>query len=179
MTGDPGSAVRREPTSGNHAMQVRVEGKILRPGVQDAGESDLGAEMFWISGDLFEGARDSGEEDAVHEPLIAVDEWPQLTRHRKHDMEVGHRQQTLDALGDPFRTLRPLTLGTVAIPAGVVGDLFVSTTAATVDMAAQGRSPATGDATDHLVLGRRQITATAKFTAVAADQIGDLELRPL
>ncbi len=117
--------------------------------------------MFWIGRDLLDGARDSGEEEAVHEPLVTVDEWPQLTRHREHDMEVGHRQQTLDALGDPFCTLRALALGTVPIPAGVVGDLFMPATSAAVDVATEGRSPATGNATDHLVLDRRQAGSTA------------------
>jgi len=55
----------------------------------------------------------------------------------------------------------------------------VSAAVAAVDMAAEGRSPATGDATDHLVLDRRQAGSTAKLVTVATDQIGDLELRSL
>ena len=53
------------------------------------------------------------------------------------------------------------------------------TATAAMDMASEDRSSARGDATDHLVLHRRQAGPTAKLAAVAPDQIGDLELRPL
>ncbi len=55
----------------------------------------------------------------------------------------------------------------------------MSAASATIDMAPKGRSSARSDATDHLVLDRRQREPTTKLAAVASDQIGDLELRPL
>ncbi len=36
-SGDPGSAVRCETATGDHTVQVWVEGEVLGPGVKDAG----------------------------------------------------------------------------------------------------------------------------------------------
>ena len=49
---DPPSMVRRQTAGGNHTMNVRVMLEFLVPGVEDAEESDLGAEALRIAGDL-------------------------------------------------------------------------------------------------------------------------------
>ena len=43
-------------------MDVRVEQQVLTPRVQDAEETDLGSEMFWIRGYLEESVCDDAEQ---------------------------------------------------------------------------------------------------------------------
>jgi len=45
----PACAVRRQPSSGNNTVNVRMIHKVLSPGVQDAHESDTCAKMFRIA----------------------------------------------------------------------------------------------------------------------------------
>lgn len=48
----PVGVIRRQTSGGDHTVNVRVMLELLIPGVQDAEESDLGAEMPGISGNL-------------------------------------------------------------------------------------------------------------------------------
>jgi len=51
-------------------------------------------------------------------------------------MKIGHGQQFGLAFGEPFPRRRGLAFRTMAIPAGVVGDVQVGTCLATRDMPA-------------------------------------------
>src|SRR5258708_23886440 len=49
---DPALVIGRQTARWDHAVDMRMDLKILPPCVQDAEEADLGAEMFRISGDF-------------------------------------------------------------------------------------------------------------------------------
>ena len=49
---DPARAIGRQATGGNDAMDMRVKAKFLVPGMENAEETDLSAEMFGIAGDF-------------------------------------------------------------------------------------------------------------------------------
>ena len=78
--GDPAVAAGGDAAAGDDAVQVRMEGQVLPPGVQHAEEADLGAEMLGIGGDL--------------------------AREGEDNVEVGAVQQLVVALGDPGGALR-------------------------------------------------------------------------
>ena len=54
-------SVRRQTTTRDHAVDVRVMDERLPPGVQYGDETDLGAEVFGIGGDRFEGVGRGGK----------------------------------------------------------------------------------------------------------------------
>ncbi len=54
---DPARAIGRQATGGNDAMDMRVKAQFLVPGVENAEEANLGAEMFGITGDFQKGLR--------------------------------------------------------------------------------------------------------------------------
>jgi hypothetical protein len=79
------------------------------------------------------------KQDVVEQPLILVGNGRDRLGDGKDDMEILHAVQQL---GLPvFQPLRPgegLTLGTVAISTGVVGDALMAAGVALLDMTAQG-----------------------------------------
>lgn len=61
--GDPVRVAGVEPAAGHDAMEMRVEEQALRPGVQDSGDGDLGAQA--PAGDLRQGLGDRGEKSRL------------------------------------------------------------------------------------------------------------------
>ena len=49
---DPSGVVRRHPASSQNTVSMRVKLQSLIPGVQDAEEADLCAQMTWVAGHL-------------------------------------------------------------------------------------------------------------------------------
>ena len=68
--------------------------------------------------------------------VILVGDRADWGRQREHYVEVRHRQQFGLARCKPCRSGRPLTLRTVPIAAGVIGDARVGTLFAALDMTA-------------------------------------------
>ena len=67
---DPALLIGRQTARGDYAVDMRMHLKILSPGVQDAEEADLGAEMFGIGGD-FEQSRGAGaEQEIINNPFV-------------------------------------------------------------------------------------------------------------
>ena len=54
---DPARAIARQAAGGNDAMDMRVKAQFLVPGMENAEETDLSAEMFGIAGDFQKGFR--------------------------------------------------------------------------------------------------------------------------
>ncbi len=69
--GDPALCVKRQPTTGDDAVQMRVEQEILPPGVQEGGRGDLRAEVVGVASYLLQGLRRRVEEKRVGNPLIS------------------------------------------------------------------------------------------------------------
>ena len=74
--------VRRDPSSRYDAMYVGVMQEVLPPGVQNAEESDGGAEMFGIGGDLQQGVRAGLQQQAVDLFLVLQGERGQFMGQR-------------------------------------------------------------------------------------------------
>ena len=77
---DPERVVERQPTGGNHAMDMRVEPELLIPGVQNAEEADHGTEMFGIASDFEKCFRTGAKQKIVEDLLVLQSQWRQLTR---------------------------------------------------------------------------------------------------
>lgn len=112
--------------------------QVLAPGMQDAEEADLGAQVFWIARDGEQRFSAGTKEDVVDDRLVPIGKRGQRCRQGEDDVEVLDGQQLRLALLEPLGALFPLTLGAVAIAAGVVADAQVFTLAAFLDMAAAG-----------------------------------------
>ena len=118
---EPLTPVERESAGGDQAMEMDVVAELLIPGVQDRGESQLSAQaVLRIGGKLLKRPGDRLKEETVDEPWIVPRERVDLVRQCEDGVEVGHGQQLRPPLLEPLSLGQDLTLGTVAVAAGVV-----------------------------------------------------------
>ena len=116
--GDPALAMGRQSSRRDDPMQMRVMGKLLAPGVEDGEESDLGAQMFGISGNRAERGRHGVEQQVVDDGLVLQGQPGNGLRQGEHDVEIGQREQLLLAGPDPAGLGQGLALGAMAVAAG-------------------------------------------------------------
>lgn len=67
---DPGLAVEGQSSGGNDAVDVGVVFQFLSPCMENAEESDLGAEMFGIASDLDQRFSAGTEQEAIDESFV-------------------------------------------------------------------------------------------------------------
>jgi hypothetical protein len=96
-------------------MRVMLEG--LSPGVEHTQETDLGAEMLGIGGNLHQGRGAGAKQEVVDDLLVLQSQPRQLVGNREDDMDVVHRQQLPAASGEPLVASVGLALWAVPGPA--------------------------------------------------------------
>ena len=115
---NPLPVIRRESSAGHDAVNVGMRLQRLPPGMQDAQESDLCAEVFRIGGD-FQQCRCAGVEQELEEHfLVLPDERNQRMGHAEDQVVIVGRQQLLLTSGQPLVTSVGLALWAMAIAAG-------------------------------------------------------------
>src|SRR5215472_16487006 len=98
-------------------MDVRMQQKILAPGVQNADDSDLGTEMLGISS-YFQGSGGTGPEQQLIELFrVGQGQHVEFVWHGEDDVEVAGRKQFQFAFGNPALACLSLALGAVPVTA--------------------------------------------------------------
>ena len=97
-----------------------VEG--LSPGVENRQTAGLYSQKGRVQGSPLYCFCGTFKEQAVTEPLIDVEQWPEKLRNRKHCVEVSDGKQSALELFHPKLLLDVLALRTVAVTATVVAD---------------------------------------------------------
>ena len=176
---DPAGSIRRQPSTGHDAVDVRVELQGLSPGVQHSDQAGVGAKVVGIGGHLEHGCSGGAEQQAIDDPGIGQGDRAQDIRQREDEMEVRHGEQLCSAGFRPPCRGRGLTGGAVAVAAGVVGDLLMPALGALQDMTAQGRGSAGGQVFQGAaLLGRESpVVLAQKLVIGAADDLGHREPR--
>ena len=154
--------------------------KILAPGMQDAQEADLGAEMAEVCRNLQQGFGASAEQKIIEELLVLQRQRRQLVRQGKDQMEVTHRQEFLLAGSKPLLPRGRLTLGAVSIPAGVVRDGLIAAARTLVTMSTQGSGATTYEGKKNFQVDPVNPAAVVfdEAMALGANDIGHLQGRP-
>jgi hypothetical protein len=75
---NPLRMIRRQAAGGNCVVHMGMVQQVLSPGVENAEESDLGAEMPGIGGHLQKSGRRGTEEQIVKDPLVLQGQRAQL-----------------------------------------------------------------------------------------------------
>jgi hypothetical protein len=135
--GDPSSAVWREPTAGDDAMQVGMMQQILAPSVQHGEEANLRAQVFGIGGDGAQGLGRRTEENAVDRRLVLIGNGGNLFRYRKDDVKILRGEKLSTTVVQPLCAGERLTLRAVAIAATIEGDALVTALIALLDVTAE------------------------------------------
>ena len=101
-------------------MNVRMEGKVASPGVEDADEPDLCTQMSLVPGKLFQGCGTAVIEQAEEKAPVGKKETVELLR----DGEDGMKVWCINDIGlpgiNPFLLVHGLTAGAVSVAAGIV-----------------------------------------------------------
>ena len=124
--------------------------QFLVPGMQDAEESDLSAEMLGVSSDLDQRLGADAEQQTIHHFLVLQGQWSQFVRESENDMGIARGQQFGTARLKPAVARVTLTPWAMPIPALLIGDGLMTAARTLVDMATQRRRAAAQDGRQHL-----------------------------
>jgi len=116
--------------------------EVLTPSMENTDHAHGCAEMFWVACKFCEGLGDRTEKKIVQDLAVHGDQGIEFRREGEDHMEIRNGQEVLTARLDPFLFLQGLALGAMAIPAGVIRYLHMTTVVALIFMAAQDRSSA-------------------------------------
>lgn len=175
--GNPSPMIGREPSSGYDAMHMRMMKQSLSPSVQHGEESDFGAEVFGIGGDLEEGLSRSTKQQAVEQSLILQCQRGQDMGQGEYDMIVRNRQQFGRALGQPALSCCRLALWAVAIQTRVVRDGLLSAAIALLDVPAERSGTASGNRAKDFEVQKSHPAAmpVQESCAIGPNNVGHLE----
>jgi len=112
-------------------------GEGLAPGMQYGEKADSGAEMLWVGGDAKQSLRGCFKQQIVDDGLVLKGHRPQLAWQSECNVKVLDGQQLGTASFEPLCFGQRLSLGTVTIPTGVVGDPLIIAIVAFFNMAAE------------------------------------------
>ena len=145
LAGDPSLSVLAEPSSGDDAVDVRVEEELLVPRVKHGGESRCGTQLS--AADLEHGLDDGLEEEVIGLARIAEKQRMQRVGHGEDQVEVGNGQEVAHLSFDPASPVQVLALGAVAVATRVVDGDLVPAVSTQVQPPAERGGPTAGDRT--------------------------------
>ena len=151
----------------------------LAPGMENRQEPDGGPEVVGVGRHLQQGPGRGLKEDAIDHLRVLQGKGSESLGQREHHVEIGHGQEVRLLGLKPLGRLTALALGTVPVPAGVVGDLPLAAVVTLLDMAPQNPGPALDHGPQDPGLSRGGPMAVPVGLTVAADDLGDLQPRPL
>ena len=162
-------------------MDVGMMHQRLSPGVEDGDAADRTAEPAWIGGERRHRLGGSLEQDGIDDGLVLESDRGDRCGKCEDDVEIGNRKQVGLTRGEPRGSGCPLTLRTVPIAAGIIGDACRAAVVASLHVAAERLGPARNDRAHHAPLDPPQMTGmyTAIGVAMPAQNIGNLDGGPV
>ncbi len=161
-------------------MDLRGESEFLIPGMQNAAEADLGAEVLGIAGNFQKRLRTGAKQEIVEDLLVLQGQWRQLPRKREDHMHIARREKFSPASGDPAFPGGGLTFRTVPVTAGVVRDGAIPAAGALIEMTAECGGTTACNGPQHLdMLPTEPVPISfQESSSRGAEEIGHLQGRP-
>ncbi|HEY4355591.1 MAG TPA: hypothetical protein VGN16_07590, partial [Acidobacteriaceae bacterium] len=116
---NPVLMIGSETAGRNYAMNMRMDLQILSPGVQDAEEADLCAQVLRVGCDVKECCSADAKEEIIDDLLVLQSQPGKFVRNGEDYMHVFYGQQFFVAIGQPLIAGIGLALRTMSRPAGV------------------------------------------------------------
>ena len=167
----------RQSAAGDQTVQMEVLREILSPRVQNRRDPDCAAEMPRVSPEGEERIGGRAEEKRVDHARIALRERVEVVRQGEDDVEVRNGQQVGAPRREPPLFGEGLTLRTMPIATGVIGDPHSAAAVTRLPMAAEHGGAAGRDRPQGSVLHRREPVRASIGVAVVADDVRQLEPR--
>ena len=174
-TPDPPRAVRGQRATSHQAMQVEMLRQRLSPRVEDRGDPDRAAEMTGIASKGQQRVGRGAEEEAVHHARISLREGIEIVGQGEDHVKVWDGQAARRAGREPALFRERLTLGTVAIPTGVVSEARGAALVTRLPMPAERSGAAGLDREESPVLDRGQTMLLTVGRAMRADDVRQLQ----
>ena len=161
-------------------MQMGMMIEFLTPGMEHAEEADFGAEMAGIARHFEQRFGTGPEQEIVDDLLVLQGQRGEPTRKGEDDMDVGGGQEFAAPRLQPTVASGGLTLGTVPIPAGIVGVGTIPAAETPITVPAQSSGTTALDGRQHFAMLAGD-PATTRFDELLSrhpDEIGHLQRRP-
>jgi len=156
--GLPGHAVLREATARNDVVEVRVVLELPAPDMQDARETrEVCPDKARVCGQSLEGRGRCVKQGLVREAVRRADEGSERLRDGKSEEEVRPGQLLLQVVCEPLLSFMLLTLGAVAIAAGMMDAVLPPTVLALIEAVAVVSALAALDGAADLAVGEGQM----------------------
>ena len=147
------------------------------PGVEHGGETDLGAEMLGIGGDRAQSLGGRFEQHVINHGRVLIGDLAEWCRQGEDDVVILDRQKFALTLDEPLFGRAGLTLWTMAVATGVIGNLLRGTLVAAQNMTAERGTAAALDGRHRLELAKADLSdvATSPRGPVVAEDIRHLQ----
>jgi hypothetical protein len=109
-------------------MNVEMEKEFLSPGVKNGEKANLCTKMLRVFGNGTQCLGYTPKKHPVQKAFVLKSQRAELIRKRKHHVEVRYFDEFLLPLDEPLRPGGGLALGAVAVPTGVIRDLYEAAT---------------------------------------------------
>ena len=174
---DPGLSVLRQASGGDEHVDVRMKQHGASPGVKNGQNARTGAQECRVAGESLKSIGSGFHHQSVDLFGVGPRERTQLSGKRKGHEEIGTRQQAASLRGQPALGLILVTLRTGTIAAGVVGEDFLLTVIALVEVATKERRTASGNILERpFPIGVQGVSILlAVRRAMEANDIGHLQ----
>lgn len=123
--------------AGYYAMQVRVQGHCLSPGMQYADHTRLRTQPFMVMPKAVQHTPGGLEQQVVHQLRLVHTQLVERIGQCKHYMKIRNRQKLFVSGLYPLLTFRSLAFGTMPVSTAIIADTDVAATAAAIYVAAQ------------------------------------------
>ena len=175
--GDPARVVRGHGAPGDQTVQMEVLREILAPRVQNRRDADGAAEMSRVSPEGEQRVGSRAKQERIDHARIALRERVEVVRQGEDDVEVRNGQQVGAPRREPPRCGEHLTLRTMSIATGVVGNPHGAAAVTRLLMAAERGGAAGRDSPQGSVLHRGEPVRALVGVAMVADDVRQLEPR--
>ena len=152
-----------------------MKSEVLSPGVENGEESDVCAEMYGVGGDGLQSGGAGLKQEVVEHFLVVQRQRVESLRDGEDDVKVLHGQQFGSTPLQPLRPCQILTLGAVAVAAGVVTDALMSAVAALFHVPAKACRAALFDGAHQLVLMHGEAMLLAVTRSESAENVSHLD----
>jgi hypothetical protein len=155
-----------------------MQSELLTPRMQHGEEADFRAEVSGIASDFEKCFCTGAEQQIVDDFLVLQSQCRELRRKCEDHMDVARREKLSSTCCDPAFPGRGLTLRTVPISAGVVGDGgTIPAAGALIEMTAEcsGTTPRNGQQHFDVLSVDPLAISFDEGSSCAADEIGHLE----
>ena len=166
----------REASRRDDAVDMRMSEQVLSPGVENAQDTDFGAQVLGVRRDFQQGGGGGREQEMVKVTSVVLRQEVDLVRDGEDHVKVIRGQQFLFPFGEPACTRLALALGAMPITTRIMGDGLKSALRAGIEMTSERSSAAVQQGAEGLELLEIEAgTIPVKKTlALHAEDVGHL-----